>query len=70
MLKQSTKIVKTVTGKGRNAKTGWTTVQAYLAHIIWLKKDLQGRFQASLRILLEEHFNIIEPIAGYDTLKK
>ena len=70
LLKESKKIIKTTTGKGRNAKTGWTTVQAYLAYIIWLKNDLQVSFKASLRILLEEHFNIIEPIAGYDTLKK
>jgi hypothetical protein len=37
LLKQSKKLIKKVSGKGRNAKTGWTTVQDYIAYIIWMK---------------------------------
>lgn len=39
LLKHSKKLMKKVMGKGRNAKTGWTTVEQYMAHLIWLKKQ-------------------------------
>ncbi|MER1988060.1 MAG: replication initiation protein, partial [Solibacillus sp.] len=39
LLKGAKKLIKTVSGKGRNAKTGWTTVELYLAYIVWLKKQ-------------------------------
>lgn len=34
LIKQSTAIMKKVTGKGRNAKTGWTTRAAFMRHTI------------------------------------
>ena len=68
LLKESKKIIKTTTGKGRNAKTGLTTVALYIEYIIWLKKDLGMRLAASLRPIVEEHIALMEPIAGYTTL--
>lgn len=68
LLKQSKKIIKTTTGKGRNAKTGWSTVELYIAYIIWLKKDLGARFAQSVRIIVEEQMELLERVAGYPTL--
>ncbi len=68
LLKQSKKLLKTTTAKGRNAKTGWTTVELYIEYIIWLKKDLGTRFAQSMNTLIVEHLDLIEPIAGYQTL--
>ena len=35
LIKQSTKLLKTVSGKGRNAKTGWTTVSLLMKHVLF-----------------------------------
>ncbi len=68
LLKQSKKIIKTTMGKGRNAKTGWSTVELYIAYIIWLKKDLGARFAQSIRLIVEEQMELLERVAGYPTL--
>lgn len=68
LLKQSKKIIRTTTGKGRNAKTGWSTVELYIAYIIWLKKDLGTRFAQSLRLIVAEQMELLEKVAGYTTL--
>lgn len=68
LLKQSKKLLKTTSGKGRNAKTGWTTVNLYIDYIIWLKQDIGERFATSIRALVAEQIEIMEPVAGYDIL--
>ena len=68
LLKQSKKLLKTTSGKGRNAKTGWTTVNLYIDYIIWLKQDIGERFATSIRALVAEQIEIMEPVAGYDAL--
>ena len=68
LFKESKKIIKTTTGKGRNAKTGVTTVALYIDYIIWLKQDLGTRFAASLRQIVQEQMALLEPSAGYTTL--
>jgi len=60
--------LKTTSGKGRNAKTGWTTVDLYIAYIIWLKKDLGARFAFGIRALVEEQIDLMEHVAGYEVL--
>ena len=68
VIKQSTKLLKTTTGKGRNAKTGWTTVALYIQYIIHLKQDLGTRFAEFLRPIVEEQMALLEQSAGYTTL--
>ncbi|MGN7118979.1 primase C-terminal domain-containing protein [Lysinibacillus odysseyi] len=68
LLKQSKKVIKTTTGKGRNAKTGWSTVELYIEYIIWLKKDLGARFAQSVRLIVGEQMELFERVAGYTTL--
>ena len=70
LLKESKQIIKTTTGKGRNAKTGLTTVELYIQYIIWLKQDLGTRLAASLRTIVQEQMALLEPSAGYTTLAK
>lgn len=68
LLKQSKKLLKTTSGKGRNAITGWTTVEQYIAYIIWLKKDVGTRFAGAIKTMVDEHLALLEPVAGYKTL--
>ena len=47
VLKQSTKLIKTVVGKGCKAKTGWTTVALMMKHVLYstqLKKALYKQY--------------------------
>ena len=68
LIKGSKKIIKTTTGKGRGAKTGWTTVELYIQYIILLKQELGMRLAASLHLVVEEQMALMEPSAGYTTL--
>ena len=70
LLKESKIIMKTTTGKGRNAKTGLTTVKHYSEYIIHLKKDLGTRFAAYLRQIVQENMALLASSAGYTTLLK
>lgn len=65
LLKQSKKLLKTTTGKGRYAKTGWTTVDLYMEYIIWLKKDRGTRYAEAIQLMIDEHLASLEPVAGY-----
>lgn len=68
LIKQSKKLLKTTTGKGRNAKTGWTTVELFISYIIWLKKETGSRFADTLRTIIDEYLALLEPVAAYKTL--
>ncbi|MER2108562.1 MAG: hypothetical protein ABS949_16670 [Solibacillus sp.] len=52
----------------RNAKTGWTTVELYLAYIVWLKKQKADGFIDFIRSIVEEDLKMMEPVAGYPVL--
>lgn len=71
VLKRSTKIIKTVNGKGRNAKTGWTTVPLFIASLVQQAKELAAKksaYRVWLQTLVEEWIDGIEPIGGYEIL--
>lgn len=51
-----------------NAKTGWTTVELYLAYIVWLKKQKADGFIDFIRSIVEEDLKMMEPVAGYPVL--
>ncbi|SOC22071.1 primase-like protein [Ureibacillus xyleni] len=68
IIKVSKKIVKTVTGKGRNAKTGWSTVSLFIQHALNLLKDKKARYREQLIQVVKEWTDILEPVAGYDQL--
>lgn len=35
LIKQSTKLIKTVSGKGRYSKTGWSTISLFMKHVLF-----------------------------------
>jgi len=70
LLKNSTKLIKTITGKGRASKTGWTTVQLFLTYALNLVKGQKNAYRNFVHQIIEEHVKGLEPIAGYDTLIK
>ena len=68
LIKLSTKLLKTTTGKGRHSKTGWTTVELYIAYIIQLKKDSAVRFTKYVQETVAEQIESLEIIGGYHQL--
>ncbi|MFJ7954196.1 primase C-terminal domain-containing protein [Lysinibacillus sp. NPDC096418] len=71
LLNNSKKIIKTVKGVGRNAKTGWSTVALFIKYTQTLALELQARksdYKEQLIQLIEELVTKIEPIAGHDRL--
>lgn len=71
LLKESTKIIKTVRGSGRNAKTGWTTVALFIKYGQNLAMELQdkkGQYRMQLKEIIESIINDLIPVAGYERL--
>lgn len=52
LIKQSNKIIRTVTGTGRNKKTGWTTVALFKQHILYAMQQSKAEFRNYLQTLL------------------
>jgi hypothetical protein len=72
VLKKSSRLIKTTSGKGRNAKTGWTTISLFIQYI--LKKatefaNSRGLYRIGLQAVVEEWIGELEVIAGYYLLK-
>lgn len=68
VLKQSTKLLKTKKGKGRGAKTGWTTVNLLLQYAlkqVELLKARKSAYRIDLKVFVEEWIPELEAIAGY-----
>ena len=57
LIKQSTKILKTVSGKGRNAKTGWTTVSLLMKHVLF---SMQQAKMAYTQYIQHIHNDIVQ----------
>lgn len=68
VLKVSTKIVKTVTGKGRYAKTGWTTVQLFIKHAMDLIKTAKASYRKQVLKVVKKWTEELEKVAGYNHL--
>lgn len=68
LLKKSTKLIKTVTGKGRASKTGWTTVQLFITYALDLVRAQKKSYAAYVNQIIEEYVNELEPVAGYHVL--
>lgn len=54
LIKKSTHILKTVTGKGRNSKTGWTTVSIFMKHVLFELQQTKLKYQRYLQMIIDE----------------
>lgn len=71
VLKRSKKLIKTVIGKGRAAKTGWTTVNLSITYVLQKAKDMaehRSIYQAGIQSMISNWTATLEPVAGYETL--
>ncbi|WP_432356038.1 primase C-terminal domain-containing protein [Sporosarcina sp. A2] len=68
LLKNSSKLIKTVTGKGRTSKTGWTTVQLFITYTLNLLRAQKNTYTTYVHEIIQIHVNALEPIAGYNEL--
>lgn len=70
LLKHSKMILKTVVGKGRGAKTGWTTVEIFMNYVIEQLRTTKDQYRKQVLELIQETINELEPVAGYDFLQE
>ena len=71
LLKQSTRLLKTTKGKGRNAKTGWTTISLFIQYVLNKATELsksKGLYRIGVQEVVAEWIGELEVIAGYDLL--
>lgn len=68
VLKRSKQLVKTVTGKGRGAKTGWTTVKLFIQYAMELVNSAKAKYRQQLIQVVKEWTEELEVIAGYEPL--
>lgn len=71
VLKRSTQLVKTVTGKGRGAKTGWTTVKLFIHYAMELMntaREKKATYRKQLIQVIREWTEELEIVAGYAPL--
>ena len=68
VLKCSKQLVKTVTGKGRGAKTGWTTVKLFIQYAMELVKSAKAKYRQLLIQVVKELTEELEVVAGYEPL--
>ena len=59
LIKSSTCILKTVVGKGRNSKTGWTTVSLFMKHVIFELRQTKLKYKQYIQFIIEEQLTDI-----------
>jgi len=55
LIKKSTRILKTVIGKGRNSKTGWTTASLFMKYVLFELQQTKLQYKHYLQTVIEEH---------------
>ena len=55
LIKESKVILKTVVGKGRNSKTGWTTVSLFMKHVLFELQQTKLNYKRFLQSIVEDH---------------
>ena len=71
LLKESTKIIKTVTGVGRNAKTGWTTVSLFIKYgqnLAFIIQSKKGEYRKQLKEIIASLIIKIEINEAFERL--
>ena len=68
VIKQSKKLLKTVTGKGRGAKTGWTTVALFIQYAMDLVQTGKATYRKQLIQIVKESLEELEVTAAYHNL--
>ncbi|TKI65296.1 replication initiation protein [Lysinibacillus mangiferihumi] len=68
VIKSSRKILKTVSGKGRYSKTGWTTVDLFIQHAMGLLQATKAQYRKQLIQVVQEWTEVIEQFASYGKL--
>lgn len=70
LLKRSKQLIKTVTGKGRGAKTGWTTVTLFLQHVMHELKVSKSLYREAVIVMIEKTVGELDQVAGFTKLQK
>lgn len=60
LINQSTKLIKTVVGKGRGAITGWTTVALYMKYVLFQLEELKGAYRQYVQSIAEDFLTLAQ----------
>jgi hypothetical protein len=69
VLKRSKTLLKTVNGRGRYAKTGWTTVSLLWVHIMHVQRQAKAQYNIAIVGLVQSYVAQLAPIGGYEQLR-
>lgn len=56
LIKNAKQLVKTVIGKGRNSKTGWTTISLFKKHILYHLQLMKADFTEYIQSMINQYF--------------
>ncbi|SCY83887.1 primase C-terminal domain-containing protein [Lysinibacillus fusiformis] len=68
VIKTSTKILKTVHGKGRYSKTGWTTVALFIQYAMDQLQASKAKYRKQLLQIIQEWTEVLEQLPSYKKL--
>lgn len=71
VIKRSTRLLKTTKGRGRYARTGWTTINLFIQYALQMALKLsesKRMYRIGLQDVVDEWIGELEPIAGYELL--
>lgn len=66
VMKKTTKLLKTVKGKGRGARTGWTTVKLFIQYAMELVQSAKAKYRQALIQVVKDWTDELEVTAGYE----
>ena len=69
VLKRSKTLLKTVNGRGRYAKTGWTTVSLLWTHIMHTQRQMKAQYNIAIVGLVQSYVAQLAPVGGYEQLR-
>lgn len=69
VLKRSKTLLKTVNGRGRYAKTGWTTVSLLWTHIMHTQRQMKAQYNIAIVGLVQSYVVQLAPVGGYEQLR-
>lgn len=55
LMNHSSKLIRTVTGKGRNKITGWSTVSLFMKHVVFAMQSSKQAYRAYIQTMVEDY---------------
>lgn len=70
LIKQSSRILKTVVGKGRNSRTGWTTVSLFMKHVLFEMQQTKLNYKRYIQLIIEDQLTNLVTSPALENVKR